>query len=209
MIDVTRAEVSIDGVGLLAPTSMSVGRGEIVALRGPNGAGKTTALRLIVGQTTPSAGTVTVSGRAPRPRDHDFRAQVAGMIGLPPFARDLTLLEQATLIGITWGLPTDAARSDAGEVLDQLGMSRLVDRFPHELSSGQTQLAGLALTLVRPADIVVLDEPEQRLDDERLGRVISLLRQRADAGGTVVFATHSDRLVADLGARTVVLREAA
>jgi ABC-2 type transport system ATP-binding protein len=58
MIDVTRAEVSIDGVGLLAPTSMSVGRGEIVALRGPNGAGKTTALRLIMGQTAPSAGTV-------------------------------------------------------------------------------------------------------------------------------------------------------
>jgi ABC-2 type transport system ATP-binding protein len=49
MIDVTRAEVSIDGVGLLAPTSMSVGRGEMVALRGPNGAGKTTALRLIMG----------------------------------------------------------------------------------------------------------------------------------------------------------------
>lgn len=198
-----------DGIPILAATSLRVARGDVVALRGPNGAGKTTVLRLIAGEIAPTAGRVAVAGERPERRDPRFRARVAGMLGLPPFARDLTLREHATLVAVTWGMPVAKAQERATQVLDAVGLTDLMLRFPHELSSGQTQLAGLALTVVRRAEVLLLDEPEQRLDAERLARVLALLTDRRDAGTTVVIATHSDRVVDDLDARVVTLDAAA
>ncbi|WP_026481718.1 ABC transporter ATP-binding protein [Agromyces subbeticus] len=209
MIEVIGASVAVDGVTMLNPVTLQARRGDVVAIRGANGSGKTTLLRLLTGQLSPSTGTVTVNGSVPDPREPAFRARIAGMIGLPPFARDLTLREHATLVGATWGWSVEASRAAAEEVLDQLGLARLVDRFPHELSSGQTQLAGLAVTLVRPSEVIVLDEPEQRLDQDRLGGVLRLLRGRQRDGATVIVATHDDRVVTELQATPVHLAEAA
>jgi ABC-type lipoprotein export system ATPase subunit len=133
---------------------------------------------------------------------------VAGSLGLPPFARSLTLREQLTLIATTWGADASEAEATASEVGDELGLSRLADRFPHELSSGQRQLAGLATVLVRPFDLVLLDEPEQRLDSDHVSAVIGAFARRRDAGATVVVATHSDRIAGELTDRTVRLAAA-
>lgn len=209
MIEVENASVTADGTTLLPPTTLTVERGEVVALRGANGSGKTTVLRLIAGQVAPSAGRVAVAGEPPRRRDPRFRGRVAGMLGLPPFARDLTLLEHATLVAVTWGMPVPTARDASLRVMDAAGLGDLAHRFPHELSSGQTQLAGLSLTLLRPAEVLLLDEPEQRLDGERLALMTAVLRERLAAGVTLVLATHSRRVVDDLGARVVRLDTAA
>lgn len=209
MIALQSIGLSVDGVTLLGPMSLTVRESETVAIRGANGSGKTTLLQLITGLHEPTTGNVTVAGAAPSLRDTGFRARVAGMIGLPPFASDLTLLEHATLIGATWGASVDDARDAAGSVFDELGLHRLVDRFPHELSSGQLQLAALALVLSRPYEVLVLDEPEQRLDAERLTRVIDCLNRRSRQGATLVVATHSARLSDELGARVVTLAKPA
>jgi ABC-type multidrug transport system ATPase subunit len=209
VIEIEHASVILNDTTLLPPTRIAVDKGEIVALRGANGTGKTTILRLIAGLIEPSSGRIAISGEAPQRRDPQFRARVAGMIGLPPFARDLTLLEHGTLVGITWGLSTSDARDASIRMMTALGLRTLLQRFPHELSSGQTQLAGLSLTLVRPADILLLDEPEQRLDGERMSRVAAVLKERRAAGTTIVVATHSDRLVRDTHARTEWLDAAA
>ena len=205
LVDVWEATVARHGAILLPPTTVSIAPGECVALRGANGTGKTTLLRLMAGQLDPDSGRVRIAGRPPRRRDPGFRALLTGMIGTPPFARDMTLLEQATLVGLTWGSAAAASRRAALSLLASLGLAELATRFPHELSSGQAQLAGLALALSRPAGLVLLDEPEQRLDDERLARVAAVLRSRRDAGATVVAATHSGRLVSELDARVVWL----
>lgn len=126
-------------------------------------------------------------------------------MGLPPFARDLTILEHATLIGATWGLDVANAKIRAGTVCAEFGLEGLTRRFPHEISSGQRQLAGLALTFMRPFDVLLLDEPEQRLDEVRLQLVIEAIRKRVVEGCTVVVATHSDVLSQALGATVVQL----
>ncbi|NLP86130.1 ABC transporter ATP-binding protein [Microbacterium sp. CFH 90308] len=208
MIDVSEVSVSVAGAALLRRTDLAVDRGEAVAVRGPNGSGKTTLLRVIAGEITPSGGTVRVAGEAVDDRSSVFRRRVAGSLGLPPFARSLTLREHLTLIATTWGADATAAEAAADEVGDELGLSRLADRFPHELSSGQRQLAGLATVLVRPFDIVLLDEPEQRLDSDHVSAVIGAFARRRDAGATVVVATHSDRIAAELTDRTVLLAAA-
>jgi len=196
MIEVTDVSVAVDGATLLAPTTLHVASGEAIAVRGANGSGKTTLLRVLTGKLAPTTGRVRIGGEPVDDRAPAFRRRVAAGLGLPPFARDLTLLEHTTLIGTTWGRDTAQAEDNARAVFAELGLSRLASRFPHALSSGQRQLAALALVLVRPFDVLVLDEPEQRLDADRLGTVIDILHATRSRGTTLVVATHSDRIAA-------------
>lgn len=189
--------VSDDNVLLLDAAGRARG-GEILALTGANGSGKTTLLRVLAGLTDPTAGTVRIAGRRPDDRDRIFRATLAALIGPPQTARDLTIVEHLQFIGATWGTGAKAARVQAEELLEELQIGVLGRRFPHELSSGQSQLVSLALTLARPSRVLLLDEPEQRLDVDRLGLVIDAVRARAEAGCAVVLASHSPRLLEEL-----------
>lgn len=184
-----------EGIVLLLEASGAVRSGEILALVGANGSGKTTLLRVLAGMLEPTAGTVRIAGRAPDDRDRRFRAALAALIGPPQTARDLTVAEHLRFIAATWGMSAAAATEQTEALLEELAISSLGSRFPHELSSGQSQLVSLALTLARPARVLLLDEPEQRLDAERLELVITALRSRAEAGAALVLATHSPRLL--------------
>jgi len=88
-----------------------------------------------------------------------------------------------------------------------LGISDLRNRFVNELSSGQTQLLSLATALVRPFDVLILDEPEQRLDATRRALVASVIRTEIDRGATVVIASHSTDMVEAIADRSVSLAE--
>jgi ABC-type multidrug transport system ATPase subunit len=194
---------TIDETTLLRPTDVRADPGECIVLRGPNGSGKTTLLRIIGGLLVPSTGTATIGGREADERDRAVRAAVAALLGAPTTYRDLTLVDHLVLIDSTWG--GDPARSDDRSLalLERLGIAHLDDRFPHELSSGQEQLFRLALTFSRPASVVLLDEPEQRLDTAKRQVVADLIRERIDSGVTVVMACHDPELTASLATRVV------
>lgn len=183
---------------MLDGASGRVDPGGILGLTGANGAGKTTVLRVLAGMIRPTAGTVTVCGHRPDDRIPAFRRALAALIDPPQTARDLTIVEHLQFIAATWGADRAAAEGTARDLLDELAIAPLARRYPHELSSGQTQLVGLALTLARPFDVLLLDEPEQRLDADRLGQVIDAIRRRARAGAAVVLASHSPRLLEEL-----------
>ncbi|MFG2176005.1 ATP-binding cassette domain-containing protein [Streptomyces niveus] len=111
---------------------------------------------------------------------------MASLVDTIPFARDMTLREQVTLVAASWygNAPETAER--AGQLIERLGLSSLGERFPHQVSSGQLQLFSLALTLARPADVVLLDEPERHLDSDRVGRPPTAAdrAEARSAGGT-------------------------
>ncbi len=209
MIEVCEVGVVADGATLLAPVSAVAEVGEALIVRGSNGTGKSTLLRVLAGARPPSSGSVRIGGEAVVERDRGFRRRVAAMIGLPPMAPDLTVRDHVLLVASTWLEDPRAAEVLAGGVLAELGLDALGERFPHELSSGQTQLFGLALVLARPFEVLILDEPEQRLDPERLACVVRVLQARRDAGATLVVATHSEVLADALADRTVRLDRAA
>ncbi|WP_193104779.1 ABC transporter ATP-binding protein [Brachybacterium sp. FME24] len=196
-----------EGSVLLLEATGQARAGEILAITGANGSGKTTLLRVLGGLLEPTAGTVRISGRAPDDRDPVFRAALAAHIGPPQTARDLTIVEHLQFIAATWGIGAKSARARAEERLAELQIDSLGRRFPHELSSGQSQLVALALTLARPSRVLLLDEPEQRLDPDRLGLVIQAIRSRAEAGATVVLASHSPRLLEELAGSRLHLEE--
>lgn len=192
---------------LLAPVSLAVDSGQCAVVRGPNGSGKTTLLRILAGLIEPTSGSATIDGEPVDERRPGTRASVAALIGAPTAYRDLTLADHLTLVDASWGREpqTCEERVDAG--LAALEIDHLGARFPHELSSGQSQLFRLALTLFRPSRLLILDEPEQRLDTDKRALLADLITERAGGGTTVVMASHDPSLteavadvVIDLGA---------
>ena len=185
----------IDGETLLAPTDIRVEPGMALAVRGRNGSGKTTLLRILSGRLRPSSGTATIGGRTIDDRDRTVRRSVSALIGTPAYAPDLTLREHLRYISTTWGVTGQAADDAADELLVALRIDTLARRFATELSSGQSQLFALATALVRPFDVLVLDEPEQRLDAERRGLVADRILLAKERGAAIVFASHDAGLV--------------
>ncbi len=193
---------AIDGNVLLRPVDVSVAPGRCVVLRGENGSGKTTLLRILAGTMDPSEGRATVDGTEADERDPSVRQNVAALIGAPTAYRDLTLLDHLVLIDATWGRG-DGAEERAEEHLDSLEIGHLAERFPHELSSGQQQLFHLAMVLGRPARVVLLDEPEQRLDTHKRGLLADLLVARKEGGVALVVACHDPDLTERIADRVV------
>lgn len=208
----SQPQVEIDGVTvsvgrrrLLAPVSRVVQPGSCLVVRGENGSGKTTLLRVVTGLLAPSGGSVRLDGEVADERRAATRRQVSALLGASAAYPDLTVYEHLLLIDASWGgdAATLEARVDAA--LGPLGLTELADRFPHELSSGQRHLVDLALTLFRPAGLLVLDEPEQRLDADRRALVAGILRRRVEEGATMIVATHDGLLAETVADDEVVL----
>lgn len=175
---------------LLAPVSVTAPSGSCLVLRGPNGSGKTTLLRILIGVLPATTGSAFVGDVAADERDPAVRAAVAALVGAPATYRDLTLRDHLVLLDATWAGDADTTDDRVASALGDLGIGELDGRFPHELSSGQSQLFRLALTLFRPSSVLVLDEPEQRLDTGKRELVADLIAGRRDDGTTVVLACH-------------------
>lgn len=186
-------------VEMLAPTSLTIRPGENIAILGENGCGKTTFLRVVTGNLQPTSGTITLDDAAVDERDARTRRVIAPLIGPLAGYRDLTVADHLILIDQTWGGDRDGAGDRIAQVLNRLDIMRFGNRFPSELSSGQRQLVELAMVLLRPSALLVLDEPEQRLDESRRGLLAEVLRERVDQGGSVLWVCH-DRALAEQSA---------
>lgn len=205
LVGIDAVSVTTNDTLLLPPTTFQAEPGQVVALRGENGSGKTTLLRAVAGRIRPTTGTIQVGGQSVNERDPEFRRRVAAMIGLPPMASDLTVFDHVALVASTWETNPGSVEAVTRRVLAEFGLTTLGTRFPHELSSGQTQLFGLALVFVRPFDVLLLDEPEQRLDPGRVELLAQAMLERRAAGATIIAATHSSTLADRTADLTITL----
>jgi ABC-type multidrug transport system ATPase subunit len=193
----------IEEAVLLLPTDVQLGTAECVVLRGPNGSGKTTLLRILAGTVPPSEGEATLDGSPIDERRDLTRTTIAALIGAPATYRDLTLADHLVLINSTWSQVGRRAAGRPGEILELLKINHLAERFPHELSSGQQQLFHLSMVLVRPSSILILDEPEQRLDTDKRDLLTRILLDRKADGSSLLIACHDPAMTKAL-ADTVV-----
>ncbi|WP_159618621.1 ABC transporter ATP-binding protein [Ruania rhizosphaerae] len=168
---------AVDGIDL------TIGSGEIVAFLGPNGAGKTTALDMILGLTTPTSGTISVHGQAPR---HAVAAgRVSAVLQTGGLLRDLTVAETVTLIASTY-----AEHAGIGSVIERAGLSELAGRKVSKCSGGEQQRLRFALALLPDPDLLILDEPTAGMDVTARRDFWETMRAEAASGRTIVFATH-------------------
>lgn len=194
-------------VGLSAglSTGRSTGAGELLAVIGANGSGKSTLLRAFLGLLEPLAGTVEVFGREVDERERAFRAGVAGVLDADAYFPGLTTREHLVLTAR--GHAVRGAGPVVDALLDQFGLTDHANAFPESLSSGQRRRLLLAAGFARPRRLLVLDEPEQRLDVRMRRTLARMLREDADRGVSVVFATHDEELVRRTGASALLVAD--
>ncbi|QOD09941.1 ATP-binding cassette domain-containing protein [Rathayibacter toxicus] len=130
---------------------------------------------------------------------------MASLIGVPSFYPDLTVREQLRLVGATWRMGRVELEQRVDAVLEEFAITDLARRFAHELSSGQTQMFSLAATFLRPFRVLLLDEPEQRLDPDRKAQLARAMTRVSEVGAAVVFASHDSWLVDTVADRVCLL----
>jgi ABC-2 type transport system ATP-binding protein len=194
--------VALEGIHL------EVRPGECVALIGHNGSGKTTTMRLVAGQLEPTAGTVTVAGvDVHRAADaHRARAALAFMPDSPLLYDDLTVAEHLELVGLAHGVGHGLDKR-IDDLLDGLDLTARRDFVPTQLSRGMRQKAQLACTLVRPFEVLLLDEPVVGLDPPSQATLRGLLADIKAHGAAIVLTTHQLAFSEGLADRAMVLHD--
>jgi ABC-type multidrug transport system ATPase subunit len=182
---------------------LDVAEGEVVGIVGPNGSGKSTLLRCIVGSDEADAGTVTLGGTVLDERRADVRRDLAVVMDDIDFFPDLSVVEHLDLMARAHG--QDDAEDLVDGVLHEVGLMDVSGQLPSTLSSGQRRRLALASVLVRPRRLVVLDEPEQRLDVEGVAWLATRLLEEKAAGRGVLLVSHDPDLVARACDRVVRL----
>lgn len=212
---------------VLRGIDLDVRRGSVTALIGPSGSGKTTLLRSLNGLAVPDAGTITAApatgtAEARRPRAvHradgglvlDFSRKITSQQRFALRDRSAMVFQQHNLFphrtvleNVIEGpvqvrrVPRAEAVARATSLLERVGLAEKRDAYPHELSGGQQQRVGIVRALALSPELLLFDEPTSALDPELVGEVLSVMKELADEGWTMVVVTHElqfARAVAD------------
>jgi ABC-2 type transport system ATP-binding protein len=189
--------------------SLTVVPGQCVALIGANGSGKSTAVRTLAGLLEPSAGEVRVEGFDPHrePQAEQARARLALVPDNPLLYGDLTVREHVQLVTVAHGLAGAEADARIDALLERLDLAHRRDFRPAELSRGMRQKTQLACALIRPAALLLLDEPVVGLDPPSQALLHAILAERKAAGCAVVLTTHQLGFADGLADRVLLLAE--
>lgn len=177
---------------------LRIERGEIVALLGPNGAGKTTAIDVLLGLSEPDEGSARVLGMDPRRAVATGR--LAAVLQTGGLLSDLSVRETISVVA---GLHGASARLD--EVIERADLGAIARRRVGKCSGGEKQRVKFALALLPDPDVLVLDEPTAGMDVTARRRFWEAMREDADAGRTILFATHYLEEAEQFARRTVVV----
>ena len=181
--------VSYGSTPVLVDVGLTVPAGGGVCVTGENGIGKSTLLRCVASLQRPDRGEIRVFGRPPGSTP-DFWRDVVTTVEPPTWYPGLTVREHAELVCRAHG--QDPEQSGLDEALQRFGLGRHTDAIPPSLSSGQKQRLTLALAVLRPSALLILDEPEQRLDPEGRAYVAGLLGDYVKDGGSLLMASHDE-----------------
>jgi len=182
-VDLTGVSKRFGHVQAVRDVSLQIEPGEIVAILGPNGAGKTSTIDVILGLSTPNAGQVSVYGMTPR--QAISRGLVSAVMQTGGLLKDLTVRET-----VEYTASLFAQSKSPDEVLSRAGITGIADRRVGKCSGGEQQRLRFAMALMSDPELLVLDEPTTGMDVEGRRTFWTAIRQDAELGRTVLFATH-------------------
>ncbi|HSK24641.1 MAG TPA: ABC transporter ATP-binding protein [Egicoccus sp.] len=208
LLEVDQLTKHYGDVAALTDLRLSLDRGGCVALVGHNGSGKSTAIGCVAGRLRPTSGRVLVEGTdIVTTRDPVAARRVMSVIpDTAAFYPDLTVREHLEVVALAHGLGRDTDDAVAA-VLDDLGLTERAGQLPQQLSAGLRQKAQLACGLVRPFDLLVLDEPAQYLDVDATAWLLARLRQARDEGVGILLSSHDPAFVRELADEVIVLTD--
>jgi ABC-type multidrug transport system ATPase subunit len=201
-VEVEDLHVSYGATPVLTGVALTVPAGGGVCVTGENGIGKSTLLRCVSSLQQPDSGEIRVFGGAPGATPEFWRAVVT-TVEPPTWYPGLTVREHVELVCRANGQDPEQAGID--EALERFGLTGHADAIPPSLSSGQKQRLTLAVALIRPSSLLILDEPEQRLDPDGRKEVAALLADYVAGGGSLLMASHDEEFAAASGAEVTTM----
>ena len=196
---------------VLKNVSLTVHKGEVISVIGPSGCGKSTFIRSLVLLETVDDGKIYLNGEDLTVKGVDVNKarQKIGMVfqnfNLFPH---MTVKENIMLAPVKLGIMTKTeASKKADELLERIGLADKAKEYPSRLSGGQQQRVAIVRALAMNPEVMLFDEPTSALDPEMVGEVLSLMKDLADSGMTMVIVTHEMGFAKDVSDRVVFLNE--
>lgn len=217
-----RAAVSVRGLGknygeiaVLKKIDIDIYEGEVVSVLGPSGSGKSTFLRCINYLEELTSGEIEIGGHilkgisessANRKQNEKAAREIRKNVGMV-FQQFNLWPHKTVLENVMEGqvqvkkLKKSEAEKTAAELLKKVGMAEKANAYPTQLSGGQQQRVAIARTLAMKPDIILFDEPTSALDPEFVGEVLSVMKELAEAGMTMIIVTHEMGFAAEVSDR--------
>ena len=211
LVELRNVSKSYGPLKVLDQVSLSVNKGEVIAVIGRSGSGKSTMLRCINGLEPIQGGEIIVDGQKVNDKNTDLRKlrQGVGIVfqsfNLFPH---LSVSDNITLAPrIVKGERPDQARAVALDVLGRVGLADKIDAFPHQLSGGQQQRVAIARSLAMQPQVMLFDEVTSALDPELTGEVLKVLETMARDGMTMILVTHEMGFARRFSSRVVFMHQ--
>ncbi|KQX48939.1 MULTISPECIES: amino acid ABC transporter ATP-binding protein [unclassified Paenibacillus] len=214
MIKLANLKKSYNKLEVLKGIDLLVQTGEVMAVLGPSGSGKSTLLRCINFLDKADEGVVTIGSTmvpCDKPNKRDvlqLRRKTAMVFQNYNLFRHKTALENVMegLI-VAQKQSKSAAKEKAKAVLEKVGLADKLDSYPSQLSGGQQQRVGIARALVLEPEIILFDEPTSALDPERVGEVLTVIRNIAKEGITMMIVTHELNFAREVANRVIFMTD--
>ena len=189
----------------------TIRQGEVVVIVGPSGSGKSTFLRSLNLLEMPTSGEILFEGKEitdPKSNLNQYRQKIGMVFQHFNLFANKTILENMTLAPIKVLKKSKAeAEKEAMELLARVGLAEKANAYPAQLSGGQKQRIAIVRSLCMHPDVMLFDEPTSALDPEMVGEVLSVMRDLAHEGMTMVVVTHEMGFARDVGTRVLFVDE--
>ncbi|MBQ2672983.1 amino acid ABC transporter ATP-binding protein [Candidatus Saccharibacteria bacterium] len=181
--------------------------GERVVVLGPSGSGKSTFLRCINWMEEPTAGEIYFNGKLLTEKNiRKIRRNIGMVFQHFNLINNLTVMENLILAPVKLKImKRDAAEKRAKELLKHIGLTNKADSFPASLSGGQKQRVAIIRAMMLSPEVLLFDEPTSALDPESIGDVLSLIRELAERGMTIIIVTHEMSFAKEIATRLVFI----
>lgn len=212
LLEVRDLHKSFGNTVVLDGVSMSVEKGDVIAVLGPSGGGKTTFLRCINFLETADSGSLVFDGvthdmaHITKKQISEIRLHTGFVFQNYNLFRNKTALQNVTE-GLLIARYMDKAEAEEKgmRMLEKVGMADRASHYPSQLSGGQQQRVAIARALAADPEIIYFDEPTSALDPELIGEVLTVMRQLADEGMTMIVVTHEMDFARNVSSRTIFM----
>ncbi|MCR5046480.1 MAG: amino acid ABC transporter ATP-binding protein [Treponema sp.] len=212
MLKVTNLHKAFKNNKILKGVNLEVKKGDVVVIIGPSGSGKTTFLRCLDFMETADEGEMEFDGiktslsNARKKTILEIRRKTGFVFQNFNLFNNKTALENI-MEGLTVArkIPKDKAKEIALNALEKVGLLDRKDFYPSQLSGGQQQRVGIARAVVTNPDVVFLDEPTSALDPELVGEVLSVIKELAKEGITMIIVTHEMSFAEEVASQVIFM----
>ena len=208
ILEVSHLSKSFGNHEVLKDIDFTVNKGDVTCIIGASGSGKSTLLRCINLLETPTGGAIRFHGNDVLELKNvsKYRAQVGMVFQSFNLFSNMSVLKNC-MIGQTAVLKVDKKKAEeiARFYLDKVGMTSYINAKPHQLSGGQKQRVAIARSLAMNPEVLLFDEPTSALDPQMVGEVLTVMKQLASEGHTMLIVTHEMAFARDVSSRVVFM----